>query len=323
MEYKDYKSEDFAADESFQNYFLKDNEEDRGYWEKWIEQNPSKIEDIESAKKLLNSITIQVSPKETQAALTQLQQKMKTPQRKSKALSILGMAAIFIGLLVAVFFFQNRVSPDWITLKTDFGKLNQVDLPDGSTAFLNSNSEIKFDKNWTNQSKREVWLKGEAFFTVKKKKNKFIVHSGNSDIEVLGTTFNVYCRNNFTEVALETGKVNFILTKDKNQTQFEMNPQDVIRLKGENEIERLSSVDLKLFTSWREYKLKLKKTPLIKVVNALKDNFGYEVTVDNKSILDRKLTATIPIKDVDILLEALKEIYQLDIKKEGNKIFIK
>jgi len=59
------------------------------------------------------------------------------------------MAAIFLGFLVAVFFFQNQHSPEWTTLKTDFGKLNRVDLPDESTVSLNSNSKIKFDKNWT------------------------------------------------------------------------------------------------------------------------------------------------------------------------------
>ena len=147
MKYKEFKSEDFAADESFQNYFLNENEEDRGYWEKWIEQNPSRAKDIESAKKILNSISFQVSPKETQIALTQLKQQMKTTPKKNRRLPILGMAAVFIGLLVAAYFFQNRTSPDWMTLKTDFGKLDQIELPDGSSVFLNSNTEIKFDKN--------------------------------------------------------------------------------------------------------------------------------------------------------------------------------
>ena len=331
MKYQEYKSEDFAANESFQNYFLDEDEEDKGHWEKWINENPHKSKDIESAKKLLNSIIIKVSDEETQSALEQLKQKIEIPEKKLLApkkknitFPILAIAAVFIGLFIATFFFLNRHTPDWTTLKSDFGKLEQIELPDGSSVFLNSNSKIRFDKNWTNQTIREVWLEGEAYFEVtknpKKGEKKFIVHVDQSMIEVLGTSFNVYNRNKFVEVALESGSVNF-QNKTKTQKRYLMKPKEVIRMNN-GTIEQLKDVDLLLFTSWREYKLKLKKTPMTKIINALRDNFGYEVTVNNKAILARKLTATIPIKDVDVLLEALREIYQLDITKKGKRIFI-
>lgn len=331
MKYKNYQAEDFASDESFQNYFLFDKEEERGFWENWIKENADKLIEIEEAKTLLKTLSIEISEEETQLSLLDLKTKIKKVdpiQPKSREKNyfriIATMAALFLGLMVAVFYFNRSHTPIWTTLKTDYGKLEEVTLPDGSLVFLNSNSSVKFDKALTNSSIREVWLEGEAYFEItenpKKGKKQFIVHAGNALVEVLGTSFNVYHRKNFTEVALESGSVNF-QHKSKSHENYIMKPRDVIRMTN-NKIERFNEVDLALYTSWKEYKLKLKKTPMTKVINALRDNFGYEVTVKNKSILDRKLTATIPVEDVDILLEALREIYQLEIKKEGKNIYI-
>ena len=331
MNYQNYLAEDFASDESFQNYFLNNNRADKGFWEEWIDQNSNQKEEVEKAIKILETMSFQLSEKDTHVALQRLKRGMSQPKvlnqrkkNKSFAIKIASMAAIFMLLIGAIFYFNTQHSPEWVTAKTDFGIQNQIELPDGSSVLLNSNSSIKFDKNWTNHNYREVWLKGEAFFDVNKKplkgKKQFIVHAGNGMVEVLGTSFNVYNRDDFIEVALESGSVNF-RHKSKVQENYSMKPKDVIRM-NQNKIEQFNDVDLALYTSWKEQKLKLKKTPLTKVINALRDNFGYEVTVKNKSILNRKLTATIPIKDVDILLQALKEIYQLDIKKEGNKIYI-
>lgn len=331
MKYQEYKAEDFASDESFQNYFYKNNREDRGYWEDWIDQNPEKEAEVNKAIEILETMSFHLKREETHLALQRLKKGMNEPNslrkessNQSYALKIASIAAVFFVLIAAIFYFNSQHSPDWNIVKADFGKQQQIELPDGSSVLLNSNSKIRFDNNWTNQTYREVWIEGEAYFDVtknpKKGKKKFLVHAGKGLVEVLGTSFNVYNRKNYTEVALESGSVNFQHIS-KVHEKYLMKPKDVIQM-NHNKIEQLQGVDLSLYTSWKEHKLKLKKTPITKVINALRDNFGYEVTIKNKSILDRKLTATIPIQDVDILLQALQEIYQLDIKKEGNKIYI-
>jgi len=42
----------------------------------------------------------------------------------------------------------------------------------------------------------------------------------------------------------------------------------------------------------------------------------------NEQILDRQLTAIIPVVDIDLLLDALREIYGLNISKTDQKIRI-
>ncbi len=80
-----------------------------------------------------------------------------------------------------------------------------IELPDGSQVNLNAASTIKFNKNnWSKN--RRVQLEGEAFFRVMKG-SKFEVITETGKVTVLGTTFNVFSRNNCLEVYCETGKV--------------------------------------------------------------------------------------------------------------------
>jgi len=77
-------------------------------------------------------------------------------------------------------------------LITPKGGQYQVILPDGSKVWLNSASTLSFPQQFTASRNRKVLLAGEAYFEIAKDKNHpFIVESGNQEIQVLGTHFNV------------------------------------------------------------------------------------------------------------------------------------
>lgn len=80
-----------------------------------------------------------------------------------------------------------------------------VVLPDGSNVLLNSESQLSYQKHmWWR--KREVTLKGEGFFKVMKGR-RFEVRTGKYVTSVLGTSFNVFARDNEVRVCCFTGKV--------------------------------------------------------------------------------------------------------------------
>lgn len=88
------------------------------------------------------------------------------------------------------------------------GKRSKITLADGSVVHLGANSRLKFPKLFQEGS-REIFLEGEAFFEISKNPKKpFIVHSGEMQTKVLGTSFKVDAfKAEAFSVAVATGKV--------------------------------------------------------------------------------------------------------------------
>ena len=81
-------------------------------------------------------------------------------------------------------------------------------LPDGSKIELNAATTISYHPYWW-KFNRSVNLEGEAFFKVQKGE-EFNVISSNGTTQVLGTSFNIYSRNEEYKVYCKSGKVRVI-----------------------------------------------------------------------------------------------------------------
>lgn len=82
-------------------------------------------------------------------------------------------------------------------------------LSDGTRVWLNAETELRFPVVFA-KDKREVHVKGEAYFEVVKDSSRpFIVHASGVSTRVLGTSFNVMAYGNepLAEITLVEGKV--------------------------------------------------------------------------------------------------------------------
>jgi ferric-dicitrate binding protein FerR (iron transport regulator) len=96
--------------------------------------------------------------------------------------------------------------PEFNTITTPRGGQYKVELVDGTKVWLNAASSIRFPQAFTGAD-RQVELTGEAYFEVAKNKEKpFIVKANGTQVQVLGTHFNVNAyndNNNITTTLLE------------------------------------------------------------------------------------------------------------------------
>ena len=105
-------------------------------------------------------------------------------------------AVLFIPMLVtSILLYQHKHSGYSASAKQTIinpsGVRSQVELPDGSIAWLNAESEISFYESFSGRE-RNIELSGEAYFDVESDIDKpFVVTAGQVAIEVLGTRFNV------------------------------------------------------------------------------------------------------------------------------------
>jgi ferric-dicitrate binding protein FerR (iron transport regulator) len=240
------------------------------------------------------------------------------------------MAAAFIGFLLSAtgyFVWENYLQTK--RLSTNYGETKEVMLPDGSTVVLNANSNIRFDSEWESGEQREVWLTGEAFFSVRKKSEantpiKFVVHTQDLQVEVLGTEFTVSKRDLSTRVTLNSGKIKLGLNARKETEPILMEPGEQVVFSSEKEQLVQTRVKPELYSSWARQVWILENTPLDRVAQMIEETFGMKVIIKAESgIAQEKMTGVVPIKNIDEMLEALSTVYQLKITKQGDTIIFK
>jgi ribosomal protein S4E len=125
------------------------------------------------------------------------------------------------GQLVYTVIGSGKSEMAYNTITTPRGGQYQVNLPDGTSVWLNAASSIKFPTSFANVKDRKVELKGEAYFEVFKNKNlPFIVVTDKQEVEVLGTHFNINSYDDETSVktTLLEGSVKVSLFKGGNKT---------------------------------------------------------------------------------------------------------
>jgi ferric-dicitrate binding protein FerR (iron transport regulator) len=230
---------------------------------------------------------------------------------------------LVVGLATGYFLYKNAGRQKEYT--TTFGQIKTITLPDNSTVILNANSKISFRESWEPTEKREVWLEGEAFFDVTHTKNhqKFKVHtSDNVYVEVLGTRFDVLYRIDKTRVVLSSGKVQLNIAAAQQRQAITMAPGDLVELKKEKVLLKRQRINPKHFSSWTQHILQFDGTPLAEIITLLEENYGLQVAVADSALLKRKLWGSIPSNNVELLLSAMSNSFNLTVRQTGNHVQI-
>jgi ferric-dicitrate binding protein FerR (iron transport regulator) len=188
-------------------------------------------------------------------------------------------------------------------------------LSDGTEVWLNATSKLRFPFSFGG-SRREVYLEGEAFFTVAEKAAQpFIVHTEKSDIEVLGTTFNVSAyKNGIMSTALISGA---IASKTGN-SQVVLKPGQEAVLEGNKFDVRKFDEDEVL--AWMRGIYIFHNTSLKDIGGVIERWYGVKVVFDNPEIAGKKFTGGLEkMQNIDYFLETLQIVgnVQHTYDKEG------
>ncbi len=196
-------------------------------------------------------------------------------------------AVLVFGLMAAVtvhsYLQSKRFSNQFTEIVTQTGQKTSVQLPDGSTVWLNSASSLKYPASF-NSDNREVVMTGEAFFKVKKDQSKtFRVISGTMNVEVHGTSFNVknYPDEEAQKITVADGVVGLVRNsleitrlKKGEQATFNKNSEQVI-ITNENPDQ---------VTAWKNNELIFRNTPVEEVIKSLENWYGVNMTIDNRML---------------------------------------
>jgi ferric-dicitrate binding protein FerR (iron transport regulator) len=219
-------------------------------------------------------------------------------------------------LVLYTLFFRND-----IIIHETSSDIKEIELPDGSKAWLNSHSSLKYATDFSN--KRRLSLEGEGFFEVKPDPQKpFIIQAHKAEVKVLGTSFNVKAleKDILAEVFVVTGKVS--LSSTETNTSITLLPGSH-GLFNKNDL--TLSVDAQPppnITAWKDRALVFNKTPLREVVRSLENYFRVKIVVNNKNLLDCRFTGTFNEAPLEDVIEAVAVALDLQVEREANSISI-
>lgn len=239
--------------------------------------------------------------------------KFRTKSKSSKHFTsrfFAGLIAVFI-IVFAVVKLLNKEST-LETYTTEVAASEIIHLPDQSEINLSANSSVSYDSQKWSQN-RNLTLKGEAFFKVKKGE-KFTVNTYHGAIEVLGTQFNVKSRNYGFEVTCFEGSVG--VTIDDKQHILEEKDQLVLTHNSVKKTQTHFETP-----DWTRNSTVLKSTPLEDVLKEF-ENY-YDVDFETSSINTSRLyTGSFTHSNIEIALKSITLPLDLTYNIKDKKVIL-
>ncbi|MGQ7870574.1 FecR family protein [Sunxiuqinia sp. sy24] len=191
-----------------------------------------------------------------------------------------------------------------------------VDLPDGSAVHLSAVSEVSYHPYWWRFS-RELSFSGEAFFEVEKG-SRFSVKSEKASTIVLGTSFNIFARDQSYRVACQTGKVKVVGQADGSVVILTANEK--AELKAGNGFEIQRQINFKSEAAWINDEFNFRGKPLKEVLEEVERQYG--VHIQGKDLLnhgtyDASISGHMVRSELnaEAILEMICTIYNLKFEK--------
>ena len=275
--------------------------------------------------------------------------KVSTPGRKYRAAA----ASIFVLILASVYFFTVGDRSSGLTKaeasapKTNLEKTNNTSSPftlllgDGTMVVLQPGATINYPVDFT-LNKREVYLKGEAFFHVSRNPARpFNVYYNDIVTQVLGTSFSLKTNpfTNNVEVTVKEGKVqvyenNTLLAKKekvkgviitqnqkviyyKDQRAFETTLSDSLQpITAEGSKDKARNEEIQQDFNYRE------PVNLQEIFTHLQTTYGIEIVVESEHMYTCLFTGDLSRQDLYKKLEIICLTVDAHYEVKGTRILV-
>lgn len=211
------------------------------------------------------------------------------------------------------------------TLTIPYGKRFEIQLSDGTRVHLNAGSSLKYPIKFINGIKREVFLNGEAFFSVAKDaKHPFIVNATDLNVEVFGTEFNVsaYPEDIDTDVVLVEGSVGMYKNNETIKEGTMLVPGTKGSLNKENLSISIEKVNTLIYTSWRQGGLFFRNMPFKNIAKKLERQYNMKVIITNKLLEKETFNANFNEEPIENILSYFSDSYNIKYTIKNNMVYI-
>jgi ferric-dicitrate binding protein FerR (iron transport regulator) len=209
-----------------------------------------------------------------------------TPPRHWQRWGASAAAAVVLAVGLSLFSTFDSPAPLFAgVVSTSATEIATLTLGDGTVVRIGPKSNLRFPEE---SDRREVWLEGEAFFSVAAVKDRpFVVHTRTGTATALSTRFRVKTEGKAMKVGVLQGRV----AVAAGDVEREVDSGEIGEVSsGKLTVERAESVEelrphLGAFLAFRS-------TPLWMVADEVEDFYGVKVEVESGEVGGRTVTAS-------------------------------
>jgi transmembrane sensor len=250
-----------------------------------------------------------------------------------------GMAAsLLIGAIGVLLYINLGEKETFTTYTVPIGAKGQIDLKDGTRAWINAGSVLKYS-DFYGYKNRIVYLEGEGYFEVAKNENlTFMVKTKEVCVKALGTKFNVkaYPNDASIETSLMEGSV--MVEKSKNAeisglgNGLLLEPNQSLVIKKQPVLHNSQNVtftvqlnkldDVGYISSWKDDVWSIKSEPLDELAKKLERRYNIKIMFSDESLKKIKFTGKIKNDPVEQVLKAIELTAGIKTHISHNEVLI-
>lgn len=228
---------------------------------------------------------------------------------------------------ILTYFVKDSIAEEQLvynTLKVPRGGEFRLMLADGTKVWLNAETELVYPVAFS-RHKREVTLKGEAYFEVAKDSLcPFLVSSRGSVIRVLGTSFNVMGYADMPEVVttLAEGQVSMESVSDPS-VRCVLNPGEQALFNPDTKQLATRKAELDLYLSWKDGYYTFEKEKLENIMNTLSRWYDVEVFFENQGTREMRYSGKVRrYAKIKEFLSAIRMTDGVDFRMNGKTVIV-
>jgi transmembrane sensor len=346
--YEDYTVEMFLDDSYFRQWALGTLSKHDTFWENWIHHHPNKVLLIDEAKSLVIALRIKdkniFSEDEIKNGIHDILIATSTKSKRkiwdfSLWIGVAASVSIMIGVLYFIGFkvnffevlTENIASKEAIHTNRSTKPIS-FQLADGSTIVLEPQSELRYGNDF-GDTKREVFLIGEAFFNVQKNVQKpFIIYTEKLVTKVVGTSFSIRAFKDDSKilVSVKTGKVTVYKQEEKRKQSSSLsseimlipNQQAVFEKKEEVLVKTLVDKPLLIHELPSNNSLDFRETKVSDIFLLFEHLYGVKLSFDKEVFAKCTITANLKNQNLYQQLDLICEIIQAKYEIVDGEILI-
>lgn len=212
--------------------------------------------------------------------------------------------------------------PDYeLIVATGQGDIREIELPDGSSVALNFGSSLRV-RYYPRHRDTEL-LAGEAFFRVAPDASRpFIVDSGNSQVRVVGTAFNVLAAPPGLVVKVLEGQVEVRPDRTRaDMRPLRLNAGEGVSINSATRQHATVAAPADTVGDWRGGQLVFEQTPLATVASDLARYLGEPVTVEGERLGRMPVSGMAITSSPATFLRSLPDLLPVQVDKSAEGVW--